>query len=74
MKIIEAFRNFRNVKRGTAFRMYTDTGNSFAAWNGKVYESDIVRACIRPYAKAIGKLTAKHVRRFDGEVEVNPEP
>lgn len=74
MKIIEAFKNFRNVKRGTAFRMYTDTGNSFAAWNGKVYESDIVRACIRPYSKAIGKLTAKHVRRFNGKVEVNPEP
>lgn len=74
MKIIEAFKNFRNVKIGTAFRMYTDTGNSFAAWNGKVYESDIVRACIRPYSKAIGKLTAKHVRRFNGKVEVNPEP
>ena len=54
--------------------MYTDTGNSFATWNGKVYESDIVRSCIRPYAKAIGKLTAKHVRRFNGKVEVNPEP
>ena len=74
MKIIDTFKNFRNVKRGTAFRMYTDTGNSFAAWNGKVYESDIVRACIRPYAKAIGKLTAKHVRRLNGKVEVNPEP
>lgn len=74
MKIIDTFKNFRNVKRGTAFRMYTDTGNSFAAWNGKVYESDIVRACIRPYSKAIGKLTAKHVRRFNGKVEVNPEP
>ena len=74
MKIIDAFKNFRNVKIGTAFLMHTDTGNSFAAWNGNVYESDIVRACIRPYAKAIGKLTAKHVRRFNGKVEVNPEP
>lgn len=74
LRIIEALRNFRNVKRGTVFRMYTDTGNSFATWNGKVYESDIVRSCIRPYAKAIGKLTAKHVRRFNGKVEVNPEP
>ena len=74
LRIIEALRNFRNVKRGTVFRMYTDTGNSFATWNGKVYESDIVRSCIRPYAKAIVKLTAKHVRRFNGKVEVNPEP
>lgn len=59
---------------GTAFRMVTDTGNSFTAWDGTIYNSDIVRSCVRPYAKAIGKLQAKHVRRFNGKVEVNPEP
>lgn len=55
-------------------KMVTDTGNYFTAWDGKIYQSDIVRACIRPYTKAIGKLTAKHVRRRGGKVEVNPEP
>lgn len=71
--IRDAIRKFRNVSDRSAFRMITDTGNSFTSWNGKIYESDIVRACIRPYAKAIGKLTAKHVRRYNGKVEVNPE-
>lgn len=53
--------------------MITETGNGFCTWNGDIYDSDIVRACIRPYAKAIGKLTAKHVRRFNGKVDVNPD-
>lgn len=63
-----------NVSSGTAFKMVTDTGNVFCPWDGEVFNSDIVRACIRPYCKAIGKLQAKHVRRFNGNVAVNPEP
>lgn len=64
---------FLNVSSGIAFKMITDTGNGFYAWNGKLYDSDIVRACIRPYAKAIGKLQAKHIRRTAGKVATNPE-
>lgn len=63
----------KGINSGTAFKMITETGNGFYTWNGKIYESDIVRACIRPYAKAIGKLTAKHIRRYLEKVEVNPE-
>lgn len=63
-----------NVSSGTAFKMVTDTGNAFCPWGGEIFDSDIVRACIRPYCKAIGKLQAKHVRRFNGNVAVNPEP
>ena len=74
MGIVQKLKTFLNIGSSTAFSMVTDTGNSFATWNGNVYDSDIVRACIRPYAKAIGKLTAKHVRRFNGRVDVNPEP
>lgn len=74
MKIVERVKAFLNVGSRTAFSMIADTGNVYAAWNGNIYDSDIVRACIRPYAKAIGKLTAKHVRRFGGKVDVNPEP
>lgn len=74
MGIWNYLKNMRNVSRGTAFKMITDSGNGFYAWNGEIYESDIVRACIRPYAKAVGKLTAKHIRRFRGKVDVNPEP
>ena len=59
--------------------MVTEHGNGFYAWNGKVYQSDIVRACIHPKVKAIGKLIGKHLRRTlqaDGEqrLQVNPEP
>ena len=74
MGIWNYIKNIKNVSRGIAFKMVTDSGNGFYAWDGEIYESDIVRACIRPYAKAIGKLTAKHIRRFRGKVEVNPEP
>lgn len=67
-------RRLLNVTAGTAFKMITETGNGFAAWTGDVYDSDIVRACIRPFSKAVGKLQAKHVRRYNGKVDVNPEP
>lgn len=58
-------------------QLFTEVGNSFFAWNGKVYESDLVRACIRPKVSAVGKLTAKHIRKTiqeDGsmKIEVNP--
>lgn len=67
-------RKLMNVTAGTAFKMITETGNGFTAWTGDVYDSDIVRACIRPFSKAVGKLQAKHVRRYNGRVDVNPEP
>lgn len=54
--------------------MITDKGNGFYAWNGKLYESDIVRACIRPRVKAVGKLVAKHVRKDMNGIKINPEP
>ena len=64
---------FRNAGRSAVYKMITEQGNGFFAWNGKLYESDIVRSCIRPYAKAVGKLVAKHVRN-DGKIfEVNKE-
>lgn len=59
--------------------MMVDRGNGFYAWNGKIYESDIIRACIRPKVKAIGKLVGKHIRETVGSngrtiTAVNPEP
>lgn len=63
----------------TVLKMITDTGNGFYAWNGRIYQSDIVRAALRPKAKAIGKLCAKHIRETimpDGtkDIKVDPEP
>ena len=69
-------RLFKNQKSETLakYQLVTEKGNSTYIWNGKIYDSDIVRSCIAPYVKAIGKLVGKHV--FDGqkELKVNPEP
>ena len=58
--------------------MVQERGNGFYSYNGKMYQSDIVRACIRPKIKAIGKLTAKHIRETATasarKLAVNPEP
>ena len=55
-------------------KMVTTLGEFYYAWNGKLYESDIVRACIRPKVKAIGKLTGKHIRDDpNGGLTVNPD-
>lgn len=44
-----------------SFKMVQERGNGFYAWNGSLYHSDVVRACIRPKTKAIGKAVAKHM-------------
>lgn len=59
---------------GITLHLVTETGNGFYSWHGELYRSDIVRACIRPYAKAIGKLVAKHIRESADGLKVNPEP
>lgn len=76
MSILSRF--FNKDSSVTRFEMITDKGNGFYAWNGKLYKSDIIRACIRPKVKAIGKLVAKHVREttaLDGsaDTKVNPD-
>lgn len=71
-------RKQKNVSTEVVCKMITDTGNGFYAWNGKLYQSDIVRACIKPRTKAIGKLIAKHVRETITEsgkkIDINPVP
>ncbi len=55
-------------------QMITTAGEHYYAWNGKLYESDIVRACIRPKVKAISKLVGKHVRDDPaGMLRINPD-
>lgn len=71
---------FNRFKNSTVSRveLVTERGNGFYAWDGKIYKSDVVRACIRPKVKAIGKLVAKHVRetiKKDGtrSLAINPD-
>ncbi|WP_257145097.1 phage portal protein [Bacillus cereus] len=58
----------------TRFEMINDNGGGFFSWHGDIYQSDIIRACIRPKAKAVGKLIAKHIRDNGNEFKINPEP
>ena len=57
--------------------MITETGNGFYSWNGKLYQSDVIRTAIKPRTKALGKMVAKHIRdsiQADGtkKTDINP--
>lgn len=56
----------------TVFKMFNDSGNGFYSWDGQLFKSDIVRSCIRPTAKAVGKLEAQHIRSYKDDFVVNP--
>lgn len=64
----------KNFIKVSTYRLITDVGEGFYSWNGNLYQSDIVRAAIRPKAQAVGKAIGKHVREFEGGVKINPEP
>ena len=55
-------------------KIITDHGSGYYSWNGKLYQSDIVRSAIRPKARAIGKAVGKHIRKSVDGTSVNPEP
>lgn len=82
MSIFDIFRgrNPTNVKKdkpneGSRIAMINTYGDHYYSWNGRLYDSDIVRSCIRPKVKAIGKLVAKHVREDPADgLKINPEP
>lgn len=65
--------NIKGVK-SVRYQMVTERGNGFYVWHGKLYQSDIVRACIRPKVKAVGKLSAKHIRNDGKSIKTNPDP
>ena len=76
MGIFSKFKN--DTVTVSTYKMITDNGTGFYAWGGNLYQSDIVRAAIRPKAQAIGKVVGKHIRetiRADGlrTLKVNPD-
>lgn len=54
-------------------KMVTTYGEHYYSWDGKLYDNDIVRSCIRPKVKAIGKLVGKHIRDLGNKIETNPD-
>ena len=74
-RIRKAFQGDANA--GEVYKMITVANDSYFAYDGKIYKSDIVRACIRPYVRAMGKTVAKHVYEIEDEegkktVRINP--
>lgn len=74
MRNIKLFGKKSDEPTQTKFKLVTERGNGIYTWDGKLYESDIVRSCIRPTAISVGKSVPKHVRTSGGNVQVNPEP
>ncbi|MEY8381969.1 phage portal protein [Christensenellaceae bacterium 44-20] len=78
MRIFSKVFGKKTAETVAGIKLITETGNGYYAWDGNVYHSDIVRACIRPKVKAVGKLTPKHIRETikNGKkiMEINPEP
>lgn len=69
------FDRLRGYKSQSTVRVVNLTRDNFYSWNGNVYSSDIVRAALAPYVKAIGKLLATHIRQNaqSGDTRVNPD-
>jgi HK97 family phage portal protein len=70
--VFDWFKN-RSGVTVSKYKMITDNGGGFYSWNGKLYQSDIVRAAIRPKSQAIGKAIGKHVRKGLEGTQVNPD-
>ena len=61
----------------TQVKMVTEAGNGLYSYDGNLYKSDIVRACIRPKVKAVGKATPRHIRTTttpDGKTTTQTNP
>ena len=71
MGLFDRFKN--KAVTVTKYQMVVDNGSGFYSWNGNLYKSDIVRAAIRPKARAIGKAVAKHLRQGADGTKINPD-
>lgn len=74
MWITEKLKSWIGSRSETRLMLVNSTSNGFYAWDGNLYQSDIVRACIRPFYKACGKLVAKQVRENERTgLKINPD-
>ncbi len=75
MSIFSFFNRNRDRPFATpAYKLITERGNGLFTWDGNLYESDIIRSCIRPFASACGKAVPKHLRGHGDSMKINPEP
>lgn len=75
MGFINKISSFFLNRSPTTVRMnlVQERGNGFYAWNGDLYKSDIVRSCIRPFYRAVGKLVAKQIRQTENTLKISPD-
>lgn len=60
-------------KNYSQYKLLSSSSSTFVPWDGNIYNNDIVRSCIRPKEKAIGKLKPLHLRTDNnGEIKINP--
>lgn len=64
----------RKSETVTRYQIVSEKGNGTFIYSGKIYQSDIVTACLAPYKKAVGKLSPLHVRKSKDNTEIFPEP
>lgn len=77
MGILNNFKIAFSKKESTGkFEMLSMRTGSFFSYEGRLYESDIIRAAIRPKARAIGKAEAKHIQRDQktDKLKINKNP
>lgn len=79
MGMFDWLRNALSTRSISTVQLMQEQGTRYMAWHGGLYDADVVRACVRPKAKAVGKLVAKHIRESIAEdgsrsITVNPAP
>lgn len=55
------------------YELISTANYTFSPYSGKIFDSDIVRAALRPKANAVGKLSPKHIRGEGASLKVNPD-
>lgn len=78
MGLLQRIRNAFKDITVSQIQLMSEQGNNYYTWRGGTYKSDIVRACMRPKVKQVGKLVGKHIRETiteDGarKLETNPQ-
>ncbi len=66
--INRVFGGVRSPVTVTSYKMLNDFTPTFTAYNGDLYDSDIVRSCVHAIASNAGKLKAKHIRTVAGAI------
>lgn len=66
----------RSPTKKEKFEMISQNFGHFFSFRGRLYDSDVVRAAIRPKARAMGKALAKHLEKDQktGKTKINQNP